>query len=194
MSDSSTGSYLHHLTATSGAPRGYENLRALYYINEERQWVAAAATDTRRAVHGPATYSLSAIHTLAALRNVRRAAIPSGVAAILRPGPRSVGVILHVVAFWVPSNIGSITQEDDITNYFPVQQFTMGSTIEAPSEGYRVPMPMELDLPAWSAQGTAHPVLKVVVVHHAVTGGAHTTSGHYLSVEFVGRVDLYGGF
>jgi len=185
-------SFVSHIVATSGVSRGYENVRAVREVDGEHSWVGAPTADP--VVHGPFTMVLTDATNVASTRRSRRAGIPSAVVAVLHPGPRTVGTIITVEAAWLPSNVGTITRAADVTDNFPVHYFIMGSTVEAPPQGYKVPIPEEMDLPAWSAQSSAHPVLHITVHHNTTTGGARTTTGAFLRVELTGRVDTYGGF
>jgi hypothetical protein len=179
-------SFTAHVALSSGADRGSERLFSSTEVDLEKKFAASSAD-----AHGLFSLNLKNEDTVKYFRFRRLTAIPENVSATIHVGPRSLGTVMDIIAFWAPSDMVFHTYAD-VANTLPINRWTVGGAFAVPPNGLSIPM--NTDLPLWSPHTTVHPVFYLAVTHHTVTDGPKTSAGHYLRVEVAGAIHYYGGF
>jgi len=170
-------------TTNAGAASGSHFIQHYEELNAEYKFGSATAG------HSLHSFSFHNSDQVKFFRHRKTAASFDGEITIT-PGPRALGTVISIVAFWLPSNVEFATR-GDVTGLTPIVRATFGGAFGV--SNIHLPVPMTVDLPLWSPTTTAYPKLYIACVHHVVSDGPKVGAGHYVDLNVQGHVHFYGG-
>jgi hypothetical protein len=191
------------VAANSGAVRDTIALHTSNDISAEHLFHIPASADydatdptnvigTAAVPAAPWTHTVATDHNISFFRHRRTAAVPTNLVATIHAGPRALGTVFDVFAFWAPSTFTGLESSSDVIGILPFERRVFGGAMGVPADGIRVEC--KVDLPLWSSLANGQPKLYVFIKKHSITGGANTATGSFIRVEVTGQVAMYGGF